>query len=53
MNKAKILEYLDHSNVVKLKNVCYQPLAIMLEYFVSYSFSLIRLNGSLRFLDYF
>ena len=59
LKEAKILECLNHPNLVNFKNVCYQPLAIMFEY-VSFSFSpfgtireIRRLNGFPRFLYYF
>ena len=35
---AKILESLNHPDLVNFKNVCYQQLTIMIEY-VSFSFS--------------
>ena len=60
LNEAKILESLNHPNVVNFKNVCYQPFAIMFEYYVSFScalFGTIRensgLDGFLRLLNYF
>ena len=59
LEEAKMLESLNHLNLVNFKNVCYQPLAIMFEY-VSFSFSpfgttreIRRLDGFQRFLDYF
>ena len=59
LKEVKILEILNHPNLVNFKNVCYQPLAIMFEY-VSFSFSpfgtireIRRLVGFKRFLDYF
>ena len=59
MKEAKILQNLNHPNVVGFKYVCYKPLAIMLEY-VSFSFApfgnkqeISGLNEFLRFLDYF
>ena len=59
LKEVKILEILNHPNLVNFKNVCYQPLAIMFEY-VSFSFSpfgtireIRRLNGFPRFLYYF
>ena len=59
LKEVKILESLNHPNLINFKNVCYQPLAIMFEY-VSFSFSpfgtireICRLVGLERFLDYF
>ena len=59
LKEVKILEILNHPNLVNFKNVCYQPLAIMFEN-VSFSLSLFwtirgirRLDGFPRFLDYF
>ena len=59
LKEVKILESLNHPNLINFKNVCYQPLAIMFEY-VSFSFSpfgtireVRRLVGFKRFLDYF
>ena len=59
LKEVKILEILNHPNLVNFKNVCYQPLAIMFEY-VSFSFSpfgtireIRRVDGLQRFLDYF
>ena len=59
LKEVKILESLNHPNLINFKNVCYQPLAIMFEY-VSFSFSpfgtireIRRLNGFPRFLYYF
>ena len=56
---AKILESLNHPNLVNFKNICYQLLAVMFEY-VSFSFSplgtipeICRLDGFQRFLDYY
>ena len=59
LKEEKILESLNHTNLVISKNVCYEPPTIMLEY-VSFSFSpfgtiheIRRLGGFPRFLDYF
>ena len=59
LEEAKILESLNHLNLVNFKNVCYEPLAIMFEY-VSFSFLLFgtireirRLDGFPGFLDCF
>ena len=59
LEEAKILESLNHLNLVNFKNVCYEPLAIMFEY-VSFSFLLfgtireiLRLDGFPGFLDCF
>ena len=57
--EAKILEGLNHPNLVNFKNVCYQPLVIMFEY-LSFSISpfgtireIRRLDGFQWFLDSF
>ena len=59
LKEGKLLESLNHHNLVDFKNVCYWPLTIMFEY-ISFSFSLFgrireisRLDGFLRFLNYF
>ena len=57
--EPKILESLNHPNLVNFKNICYQALAIMFEY-ISFSFSpfgtireIRRLDGFQGFLYYF
>ena len=38
LKEAKILESLNHPNLVNFKSICYQPIAVMFEY-VLFSFS--------------
>ena len=52
LKKAKILERLNQPNLVKFKNICYQPLAIVFEN-ISFSFSPFAIIRKIRGLDGF